>query len=257
MNGAIKIQFVLLLLFAACSGCALTGNKSLDILTYTDSSERSNENLIIFLRGLGGTHHSFADEGLVEELRKRDLPFDMVAPNTHFGYYWKRTLAIRLTEDVILPAIEKGYTNIWLVGISMGGLGSLLFVREQSQYIKGVYLISPFLGYDEIIDEIVGSEGVAGWNPGEYDLEDDWERMIWHWIKDEVPLNTSVPIFLGYGLSDKYGNGQRLFASTLPKEKVISIAGGHDFQTFRSLWSNFLESGYLQGTLSQDVRLQP
>ena len=50
------------------------------------------------------------------------LPYDMVAPNAHFGYYFGETLVNRLKVDIIDPSKVKGYENVWLVGASMGGL---------------------------------------------------------------------------------------------------------------------------------------
>ena len=61
---------------------------------------------------------------------------------------------------MIDPARREGKDNIWLVGFSMGGLGSLLYLREHPEYIEGVCLIAPFLGDEEIIEEIQAAGGV-------------------------------------------------------------------------------------------------
>ena len=50
----------------------------------------------------------------------------------------------RLKEDVINPAKEKGYTKIWLVGISLGGLGSLLYAMEHPSDIEGMLVLAPY-----------------------------------------------------------------------------------------------------------------
>jgi len=97
------------------------GHKPLETLYYT-AKPIGNRHLIVFLRGLGGTsrclwapHKCFEAEGFVESVQKRRLPFDMVAPDTHFGYYKDRTLVERLTEDVIRPAKAKGYEKMWQI----------------------------------------------------------------------------------------------------------------------------------------------
>lgn len=214
----------------------------MEVLTYTAATRQEDRNLFVFMRGLGGSHVSFEKEGLVDEVRRRELPYDMVAPNAHFGYYSKRTLTIRLREDVILPARQKGYQKIWLVGVSMGGLGSLLYLREHPRDIDGVYLIAPFLGYDSDLKEILSAGGVRQWHPPEYDSEDDWQAMLWNWIKTEVATGRTPPIYLGYGNEDKYISGQQLLADVLPPDHVNEIQGGHTFSAFRNLWNIFLEN---------------
>lgn len=232
----------LVLLAMSTVGCSFPTKVPMEVLTYTAATRQEDRNLFVFMRGLGGSHVSFEKEGLVDEVRRRELPYDMVAPNAHFGYYSKRTLTIRLREDVILPARQKGYQKIWLVGVSMGGLGSLLYLREHPRDIDGVYLIAPFLGYDSDLKEILSAGGVRQWHPPEYDSEDDWQAMLWNWIKTEVATGRTPPIYLGYGNEDKYISGQQLLADVLPPDHVNEIQGGHTFSAFRNLWNIFLEN---------------
>jgi pimeloyl-ACP methyl ester carboxylesterase len=195
----------------------------------------------VFVRGLGGSNRSFAKEGMVEATWQRDIDFDMVAPNSHFAYYSERTLIERLRQDVILPAKEKGYKNIWLVGPSMGGLGSLLYIQEHPEDIDGIYLMSPFLGYAGIINEIKAQGGLQLWQPGNYSPDKDWQRMLWHWIKTEVAEQNTPPIYLGFGNEDTYVEAQKLLATVLPADHTTSMKGGHDYATFRALWKIFLD----------------
>ena len=230
-------------------GCS--GKKPLRILTY-ESEPLRNKGLIVFLQGLGGTtncftagHKCFEAEGFVEAVRIRELPYDMAAPGTHFGYYKDRTLGERLRTDVILPAKERGYERIWLVGVSMGGLGSLLYKKHHPQDVDGVLALGPFVGYDKILDEIISAGGVQQWQPGRFDENKDWQRMMWQWLKEREGKENPAPIFLGYGTKDPYVKGHKLLASTLPPEHVISVRGWHSFSTFRKIWEIFLDRGYL------------
>lgn len=223
------------------SGCAYFANKPLKTLFYIDSNATSNKNLFIFLRGLGGSHRSFEEEGLIEDTRQRGIAFDMVAPNAHFAYYLERTLIERLRKDVILPAKSEGYENIWLVGFSMGGLGSLLYARKHPEDISGICLVSPFLGYDAIIEEINKNGGLRSWTPEEFSPDEDWQRMLWHWIKIKVATENCTPIYLGFGNSDPYAEAQQLLATALPANHIIRRKGGHDYETFKALWRSFLD----------------
>lgn len=215
-------------------------NTPLDVLSYTSQETTKNKNLIIFLRGIGGSHRRFQREGFVDKVRELGLPFDMVAPNSHFGYYADRTLVVRLKEDVIIPAQQQGYENIWLVGISMGGLGSLLYLREQPEDINGVFLISPFLGDKTFVKSIVAEGGVLDWTPSENDISEDWQAMLWEWIKTEVATGNTPPVYFGSGTEDNYVEGQRLLSEVLPADSTMWVEGGHNYPTFMALWEVFL-----------------
>lgn len=225
------------------SGCSWFGtNAPLKILAYSGGEGEGQPNLIVFLRGRGGSHKSFAGEGFVDAVRGRRLPFDMVAPNLHVGYYMAKTMVTRLKTDVVDPAKAKGYEKIWLVGASMGGLGALRYLQSHPKDVDGVYIISPFLGYEETIAEISEAGGVRSWNPGEYDPEDDWERMFWSWLKEyATEQDTWPPVYLGYGKQDAYIQGQKLLAGILPPNRVFAIEGGHDPKTMYRLWLRFLD----------------
>ena len=234
------LKFLLLGNVLLFSGCAHFAGQPMEVLSYVGNST-SHDNLFVFIRGLGGSHRSFAEEGMVKATWQRDIDFDMVAPNSHFAYYSERTLIERLRQDVILPAKQKGYKKIWLVGPSMGGLGSLLYVREHPNDIDGIYLISPFLGYNGIINEIKAQGGLQYWQPGDYSPDKDWQRMLWDWIKTEVAAQNTLPIYLGFGDDDTYVESQKLLATALPADHIIIRQGGHDYDTFKALWLSFLE----------------
>lgn len=235
-------------------GCMGNGQKPLETLTYR-AEPAKNKHLIVFLRGLGGTwrciwapHKCFESEGFVEAVRKRSLPFDMVAPNAHFGYYKDRTLIERLTEDVILSAKTKGYEKIWLAGVSMGGLGSILFLIKHPEYIDGVLLLGPYLGDASIGGEISKAGGLKQWDPGPYDGEKDWQRWIWDWLKQYCADPAGrTPIYLGIGNKDPYYDPQKLLADGLPGNRVITVDGGHDAPTFKKIWQIFLDKQILGG----------
>lgn len=234
-------------------GCVGNGHKPLETLAYR-VEPAGNQNLIIFLRGLGGTwrcfwqpHKCFETEGFVAAVQQRKLPFDMLAPNSHLGYYKDRTLEIRLREDVIRPAIAKGYEKIWLAGVSMGGLGSILYFKKHPEHIAGILLIGPYLGDESIVAEIEAAGGVEKWEPGPYNRDEDWQRMLWDWLKRYcADPAAKTPLYLGIGNQDRYFPAQKLLADRLPKNRVIRIDGGHDALTFTTIWQKFLDKQVLE-----------
>lgn len=230
-----------IILVAFLSGCALFAPAPMDVLIYKNpDKEAANQRLIVFLRGFGGSHRSFEEEGLVADVWAHGLPFDIAVPNAHIGYYGDRNLIARLKEDVIDPARARGSEKIWLVGVSMGGLGALLYFMERPQDIAGVYLIAPFLGSQSILAEIEAAGGVRQWDPGPYIAEEDWQRMLWHWMKTAIADHPDKIVYLGYGTDDFYKSGPRLLAALLPPDRIYAIDGGHDYPTFKALWKIFL-----------------
>ncbi len=234
--------FAILLAAALLSGCAVFANRPLDVLTYENpDKDKTGQRLIVFMRGLGGNHHSFEEEGLVADVWACGLSCDIAVPNAHLGYYGDRSLIDRMKKDVIDPARARGFREIWLVGFSMGGLGSLLYYLGYPEDIARVYLIAPFLGAPIFLADIEAAGGARKWEPGEYVPELDWQRMLWHWLKKSVADHPEKIVYLGYGANDPYARGHKLLAELLPPERVRVIDGGHDYQTFKTLWKYFLE----------------
>src|ERR671930_1091173 len=89
-------------------------------LAYTADTPR--DTLVVFLPGIGDFAEDFERHGFIAALAASGLAADALAVDAHYGYYGRRTVLERLAEDVVLPAREQGYREVWLVGISMGGL---------------------------------------------------------------------------------------------------------------------------------------
>jgi pimeloyl-ACP methyl ester carboxylesterase len=120
-----------------------------------------------------------------------------------------------------------------------------MYLKHHPEDVDGVLTLGPFLGYDEIIDEIRAAGGVAQWQPGSFDEQKKWQRMLWRWIKERDRQPSAAPIFLGFGDRDPYVKAHRLLAAALPPEQVFEVDGWHSFSTFRTIWEKFLDRGYL------------
>jgi pimeloyl-ACP methyl ester carboxylesterase len=235
----------LFFLFVIITGCST--NEPLDTLYYNAGENAPHVNMIIFLRGRSGSHEDFDSEGFVNDIRVRKLPFDMAAPNAHLGYYFGETLVPRLKTDVIEFAKTKGYSKFWLVGVSMGGLGALMYTLNHPDDIQGVCLISPFLGYDKIIREISSAGGVRQWEPGEYDPQKDWQRMLWHWLKRNADNDSLLSRFyLGYGTDDSFVPAIQLLGDLLPPGNIFTTSGGHTPKAMKQVWLMLLENNALK-----------
>ena len=242
---------VMSLVIFCISGC-FSGKAPLAVYRY--EADPQNEHLLIFIRGMGGTincliesHACFEKEGFVEAVRRRELSYDMVAPNSHFGYYRDRTLVERLRVEIIEPARDAGYRKIWLIGVSLGGLGALLYLMQYPADIDGVLVLGPYLGDDAIIEEIRAAGGVDRWEPGPYDPNEDWERMLWDWLKQFTRAGAGPPpLYLGIARDDIYLADHRLLAEALPPERTLTVDGKHRFSSFTKAWNVFLDRGLLK-----------
>lgn len=96
----ITTLFIALLL----TGCVAAPTVPISALNYPSDSNARQRNLLVLLRGMGSDNTIFEKEGVISEIRKRHLPFDVIAPDAHFGYYQAKTIEIRL--KVAVPEIQ-------------------------------------------------------------------------------------------------------------------------------------------------------
>ncbi|MDJ0905738.1 MAG: alpha/beta fold hydrolase [Woeseiaceae bacterium] len=218
-------------LLAGCFGMAPTQVPIPAIQTTT--TESRNHTLVVMLPGRGDRADVFIREGF--EQAGLEHGFDTVAVDAHLGYYMRRSLLERLHEDVVAPAREAGYENIWLLGISMGGLGTLLYASEYPDEVDGVVLLAPFLGDRSAIETIVASGPLEQWD-GQGEGLKDYEVRIWSYIRDARTGGGSVPMVLGYGLSDGMAEGYEKLRDYMQPSSVYTLEGGHKWTTWRPLW---------------------
>ncbi len=202
--------------------------------------------LFVLLPGAGDHAERFRDQGFVEDLQDSNLSIDVRATDATIGYYMKGTLLDRLETDVMVPARARGYEEIWLVGASMGGLGSLLDSRAHSDQVTGVLAIAPFLGDRPLIEEIAAAGGLQQWQaPPRVDVisRDNYQRELWRWLQATTQGREAAPaIFLGYGTSDRLSRADSLLADALPPSHVFRTTGGHEWIAWRRVLASFLQS---------------
>jgi len=202
----------------------------------------TSDRLLVLLPGRGGHAEDFQKGGFLDVARQAGLRADVVAVDAHLGYYANRTIVVRLHEDVIAPARAKGYDEVWLVGVSMGGLGALLYAQQYPEDVAGICLLAPFLGSKATLKEIQDAGGLRAWSPREPLDPEDYQRSVWKWLKANSgdAANHPIPIYLGYGTDDAFAGANALLADALPQERVFREKGGHDWPVWKKLWTDFL-----------------
>jgi pimeloyl-ACP methyl ester carboxylesterase len=226
-------------------GCTPATSIPMDTVYFNPAGPDQNSILIVFLPGRWNSAANFAEEGFVAAVRRSGIPADMMAAEAHMGYYLARTFPERLHEDVIVPAKNKGYRQIWLVGISIGGLGALWYDGTYSGELAGLVVLAPYLGEPEIYGEVARSGGVAKWDPSPI-AADDWQRKLWFNLKTFEAREKSLDrLYLGYGLQDRFAVPDGMLAKVLPGEQVFTAEGGHDWATWRRLLEEMLKKSVL------------
>jgi pimeloyl-ACP methyl ester carboxylesterase len=197
--------------------------------------------LLVLLPGRGDSAAEFEKHGITNMVRRLPAPVDVIAVDAGLGYYMRGTLRARLSEDVIGPARARGYRSIWVGGISMGGLGALWYAEQRPADVAGVLAIAPFLGDDDVIDEIEHAGGVATWTPAKPIEPDDYQRRIWLWLQGCSRRPGTCPrVYLGFGKNDRFVRAHRLLAAVLPSEQVLQVEGGHDWPPWQTLFAQAL-----------------
>lgn len=210
-----------------------SADKPIETIYYPIASvaEPAAKDLMIMLPGLGDYAETFEQNGLLDVLREREFAVDVIAVNAHMGYYANRTLLSRLYEDVVAPAMEKGYRRIHFMGISLGGYGALLYMREHPQQVSSAILLGPYLGepdfYGYLLDTAAARKDVVD------------EGNIWPWLEG-LPEEDRNKIYLGHGKTDKYAESHRLLSGFLPPSNTISVSGGHRWAVWREIWPSLL-----------------
>jgi pimeloyl-ACP methyl ester carboxylesterase len=226
----------------ALAGCIPSARRPIETVCFSPAAGERNRCLFVFLPGKGDRPDSFEAEGFVAAVRKSKLPVDMIGAYAHMGYYMEKTFPERFREDVIAPARRKGYEQIWLVGISLGGLGALWYDGKYPGDVSGLVALAPYLGEQDISREVLLAGGLASWEPGPV-AANDLQRQIWRGMKTFVPREkTFARVYLGYGLQDRFAFPDGVFAKVLPGGQVFTAEGGHDWSTWRKLWSRILDN---------------
>lgn len=256
MRRSIGLLGVVLFLFsiAHVSGCARVLPAPAPLRTTPThamaSGDRLSRCLVVMLPGFGDTDADFREHGFEAAIDTRNLPVDTVAVSATFGYYARRTLLERMRIDVLEPARAAGYEQIWLLGISMGGMGTLLVASDEHAHqreVAGIVLLAPYLGDAQVQKEVASAGGLARWQPPAPTPDEDYAFGVWRWLKVATDKPESAPaIYLGAGDADDRGLGYRALAAALPPGHLFSAKGPHDWGPWNVMWNAFLDTSDLR-----------
>ncbi len=239
---------VVSLVMIALAGCARMRLAPAPVVTRAIAARCATpvDTLIVLLPGAYDEPSEFVTEGFVAALQSRGIAADVVLVDATVPYYRERTIVTRLDTDVIGPAKARGIRHVWLGGISIGGLGSLIYANERRGVVDGLLLIAPYLGERVVTAEVETAGGLAHWSPAGPIASDDDDRRLWQWLKTLTGGTTGLPpVYLGFGVDDRFAASHRQLARALPGDRVFTAPGGHAWPAWRGVFAAMLDAAPL------------
>ena len=212
--------------------------------TLTDSLPTRPATLLVLLPGAHMAPEDFFSHGFGTAVRARALAVDLLAADLDYTHVMARTVVATLHAEVILPARQAGYRQIWLAGISLGGLNALLYAAEHAAELAGIHLLAPYPGTADILNEIRAHGGPRAWAATPAAAQGD-ERSAWRWLAAQALAGQPLPVSCGCGSEDRFARSQRLLAELLPPDRVRWRPGTHAWPTWQALWADWLDDGAL------------
>jgi pimeloyl-ACP methyl ester carboxylesterase len=205
------------------------------------------DTLVVMLPGIYSNPDEFTREGFVHAVQEQRLAVDVLRVDAHLGYYEKGTFVDRLRQDVIAPAQARGYRAIWIVGISLGGFGGLIYAQDRPGELAGLVALAPYLGEPGLDEAVQEAGGLRRWTPPtrtSQDLRAQRETALWTGLKSyAAPSDAALSaLWLGYGTADRFASANSLLGAVLPADRVFTTEGGHDWAPWRRLWESMLRT---------------
>jgi pimeloyl-ACP methyl ester carboxylesterase len=187
--------------------------------------------LVLVLPGAADSLAGLRDSGIVEAIQKSLPHADLILVGATMKYYKEGRFAQRLHDEVIQPARDRGYRHVYLAGASLGGMGTVLYERMYPGELTGLVLLAPFMGDQDVVDEVQKAGGVRAWDAGpEPDAVDrkNYEHELWRTVKDwSEHKDQARRVWLACGADDRLLPVAKMIAKVLPKRHFLEPAGGH------------------------------
>lgn len=203
-----------------------------DVLVHAPSAA---SRALVLLPGAQMHPSHVVQAGLPALLDASGVALDLYVPDLHIDPADGRRTLDRLTHEVLAP-LRQRYQQLWLGGISLGGLLALHQAQSDASGLHGLCLLAPYPGSRLTTNAINKAGGLDAWAPTEAQGRDP-EFMVWQGLRDGLPR---LPCFMGYGEADRFADTMQPLAQRLPQACIHTVAGGHDWLAWLPLWQAFL-----------------
>ncbi len=225
-------------------GCAAGGDVTKPVPTTFIAAPQPAHRLVVMLPGRGDSLQGLTDTGIAGIIQESWPDADVLLTGLTMPFYRQGRAVQRLHEEVIQPARRKPYQQVWLAGISLGGMGALLYDSEYPDQIDGLLLLSPYLGDDAIHQQIREAGGLAAWRPGPGQaigpatFQHELWRNLQAWSQRTQRTDTT---WVAYGADEPFRHPIELMTPLLPIDHVIVLPGKHNWTLWRPAMRELLE----------------
>jgi pimeloyl-ACP methyl ester carboxylesterase len=225
-------------------GCVAGGDVTKPIPTTFIAAPQAANRLVVMLPGRGDSLQGLNDTGIAGIIQQSWPDADVLLTGLTMPFYQQGRATQRLHDEVIEPARRKGYQQVWLAGISLGGMGALLYDSEYPDQIDGLLLLSPYLGEDAIHQQIRQAGGLAAWQAGPAQAmgPDTLQHELWRFMQgwSRRPQRTGST-WLAYGADEPFRQPIELMTPLLAANHVIMLPGKHNWKLWKPAMHALLE----------------
>lgn len=197
------------------------------------------DTLLVMLPGALMRPADIEAAGWFEEVRRRGLALDLCVADMDMDRIMGGAPLAELQQGLLAPA-RAHYRRLWLGGISLGGLMSMVHACSHAGEVDGLCLIAPYPGSRLVANTIRRAGGLAHWQPDATQRQDP-EYRVWHWLRSPP---ADLPVFVGHGRDDRFADGMAAVAACFPPESRHEVDGDHDWPAWQCLWQLFLDQGH-------------
>ncbi|MBZ0116401.1 MAG: lysophospholipase, partial [Sandaracinaceae bacterium] len=128
----------------------------------------------------------------------------------------------------------------------MGALGAVLLAEHNPGSVRGLVLIAPWVGEDDLVGPVARAGGLRAWRAPPIDRRRRDLRQANYialsWLRAHPERASGPEIYLGVGEQDRRRATTELIAEVIEPERVRRVPGGHDWRTWRAVWQSILRN---------------
>ncbi|HEX7817178.1 serine aminopeptidase domain-containing protein [Dyella sp.] len=229
------------LLAAACGPIRDTSKPP---ATLTLAAPAPAHRLVVVLPGRADDLAALKASGMAASIQQQWPDADVTLVELTLGYYESGKAMAYLHDEVVEPARHKGYREIWLLGASMGGMGTMLYDTTYPNQLTGLILLAPCVGDRDIQQQIHQAGGIVQWQapPATTPNAKNWQIQMWRRIGEwSRQPEVARRVWLAYGDKDKLAPTMPALAAALPPDHVITGPGEHAWTTWTALTARVLK----------------
>ncbi|GAB3037301.1 hypothetical protein GCM10027285_21140 [Oleiagrimonas citrea] len=238
MNGRTRLYaLAATLTFLLMGGCTAGGDITRPIPTAYYPAPHATQRVVVMLPGRGDDLASLEKRHAAALIQAQWPDADVILTGLTMPFYRQGHAPQRLHDEVIEPLLEAHPKRpVWLLGISLGGMGALLYDRRYPEQAAGLLLLSPYLGDRPIHREIRAAGGLESWRPGPAEpmTEATFQRELWRYLHGwaDTPHRTRT-VWITYGANERFRKPITLLKPVLPQGHLLERPGYHNWNLWK------------------------